>query len=362
MSKILLIAPFKGNGGIASWANSYVKSFAEPSLELLPLEQNPLNDVFDSWLGWFFLRMKMLRVLLAGMDDVVRTNQINLVHTTTSGGWGVVRDYFVARKAKRYGVKTILHCHYGCIPQLMQKGGPMAWLLLKCLRLYDQVWVLDSLSVAALSKVDTLKNKVFLTPNPICIAGSCNVFPERFTKFAYVGNLLETKGIFYLVEAFTTLDDNRLQLHIIGPGSDDVLARIRSIAKGKLDRQIFLYGRLPNEQAVEIIRSMDAVVLPTYFRYEAFPISILEAMSLGKLVITCPRAAIPDMLTAQDGAFCGIFVQEKSIDDIREAILKCQREPQKMTHMCRMAYKKVCVSYRSEVVFSIYKANYLQLL
>ena len=73
------------------------------------------------------------------------------------------------------------------------------------------------------------------------------------------------------------------------------------------------------------------IALPTYYPSEAFPISILEAMSRGKMVISCPRAAIKDMLTAVDGKPCGILVREKSVDDIVDAIKWCQENRGKIS-------------------------------
>lgn len=69
---------------------------------------------------------------------------------------------------------------------------------------------------------------------------------------------------------------------------------------------------------------MDIIALPTYYSSEAFPISILEAMSNGCLVLSCPRAAIPDMLTSVGGGKCGLLVEEKSADSIVDAILWAQ--------------------------------------
>ena len=66
------------------------------------------------------------------------------------------------------------------------------------------------------------------------------------------------------------------------------------------------------------IEQIDIIALPTYYDCEAFPISILEAMSRAKLVISCDRGAIVDILTAIDGSNCGLIVKAQSPDDIAE--------------------------------------------
>ena len=83
------------------------------------------------------------------------------------------------------------------------------------------------------------------------------------------------------------------------------------------------------------MHSVDILALPTYYASEAFPISILEAMSLTKMVISCPRAAIKDMLTDLDGNPCGMLVEPKSTDAIINAINWCQTHRKEADLMCQ---------------------------
>jgi len=112
----------------------------------------------------------------------------------------------------------------------------------------------------------------------------------------------------------------------------------------------------------EIVKTVDIVALPTYYPSEAFPMSIIEAMSYGKLVISTHRAAIPDMLTGLDGENCGILVQEKSVDDIEKAINWCVEHPVEANNLCKKAYQKVKAAYATVVVCDIYRENYQKLI
>ena len=84
-------------------------------------------------------------------------------------------------------------------------------------------------------------------------------------------------------------------------------------------------------------------------------------MSLTKLVISRRRAAIPDMLTDNDGGMCGILVEERCSKAITTAIKWCQDNSLQAEVMCRKAYEKVYNCYRKEVVYEIYRKNYQQL-
>ena len=85
-------------------------------------------------------------------------------------------------------------------------------------------------------------------------------------------------------------------------------------------------------------------------------------MSCGKLVIATPRAAISDMLTALDGTHCGILIHEKSVEDIVKAIEWIVENKQLADAMCMKAYKKVWNSYRTDIVYELYRNNYRALL
>ena len=176
---------------------------------------------------------------------------------------------------------------------------------------------------------------------------------------AFIGNLIPTKGLYELVNACMRAD---VQLDIIGPGSDEVVSQVKRIVGNKLDKKIFVHGRLPNSEAVKFMHDVDIVALPTYYPSEAFPISIIEAMSLTKMVISCPRAAVKDMLTDLDGNACGMLVQPKSIDAIVEAINWCQTHKNEADVMCRKAYEKVNTCYRKEVVYELYRSLYAKLV
>ena len=252
-----------------------------------------------------------------------------------------------------------MHCRYGCITEDIQSKGLVGILLRKAMSLYDQIWVLDSRSYKTLKGIKHLRDKVYLTPNSIDVTEDLDLKPKNYSRVAFIGNLIPSKGLYELVEACTKTN---VRLDIIGPGSDEVLTHIKEIAREYLNKTIFIYGRLPNIEAVKFMHDVDIVALPTYYPFEAFPISIIEAMSLTKMVISCPRAAVQDMLIGIDGTPCGILVKPKSVDAIVEAINWCQTHKEEADKMCQEAYKKVQTCYRKEVVYALYKSHYRSLL
>lgn len=361
--RIIGLFPLTGNGGIASWTKKFIQTFPDEEFQYSFINVAPkkprsggdgetLMYRIVSGLTTMFRILKELRTLL-------KRNHYDILHTTTSGNLGTLRDHLVAKLCKQYNVKTIMHCRYGCITEDVQSKGLLGGLLRKTMAEYNQIWVLDSHSYKTLRGIPNLKDKVYLTPNSIDVTYEVDPAPKEYKRVAFVGNLVPSKGLYELIMACIKAD---VRLDIIGPGTNQVLSHIDYIAGESLNKTIFLHGRLPNAEAVNFLRQVDIVALPTYYPSEAFPISIIEAMSLSKLVISCARAAIEDMLTDVDGRLCGILVEPKSVDAIVHAITWCQLHKCEADKMCMKAYEKVKQSYSKEIVYDIYRANYRKLL
>ena len=80
------------------------------------------------------------------------------------------------------------------------------------------------------------------------------------------------------------------------------------------------------------------------------------------MVISCPRAAVKDMLTDLEGKPCGMLVAPKSADAIVEAIEWLQSHKNEADEMCKKAYEKVYTCYRKEVVYDLYRTHYQELI
>lgn len=358
---VLLLAPIAGNGGIQSWTRKYIESFNDDNFNLIHVgvskrrsrahEASFFRRAIDGLLDLIQVRKDVKKVLAE--------NKISIFHTTTSGNISSLRDIIIAKLCKCHGAKTIMHCRYGCIPEDYKSRGLVGMFLRRSMALYDQIWVLDQRTYKFLQSIESLNNKVFLTPNSIEVKNDIDNTPKTYHRVAFIGNLIPTKGLYELTEASLLCD---VRLDIIGTGPEDVFVHLKEIAGEKLNKSIFIHGQLPNTEAVKFMREVDILALPSYYPSEAFPISILEAMSLTKMVISCPRAAVPDMLTDLEGKPCGMLVPEKSVEGIVTAIKWCQEHNEEADLMCYKAYEKVNSCYRMDVVYDIYRKNYRTLL
>lgn len=358
---VLLLSLFQANGGIASWSKKFIKTFESDKYNLIPVDRSTGLTFDNGKTAWKRMSygIKALRKVVKDVKKTIATNDISILHTTTSGGlMGTVRDYLVAKICRKSNIQCVMHCHYGCITEDLHRGI-YGKFLRKTMGQYSQIWVLDNRSANTIREYPELKDKVFVTPNSIAVSKDIEIAPKTYKHIAFIANLVPEKGLFELVEAFKKVDNKELTLSIVGRGTASVLEKLKELTAGY--DNIKILGQLPNDEAVKFMRTVDIVALPTYMPQEAFPISILEAMSLGKLVISTHRAAIGDMLTGRDGKPCGYFVRERSVEDIAEAIKWCVANPTAADELCRKAYDKVYNCYRMEVVYDLYISLYNKL-
>lgn len=360
MINVVLLSPHYGNGGITSWTKKFIDNFKSNKFKIYSISQVASAKKCERTL---------MERLVAGILDLLYiknkletiTSEIDILHTTTSGSLGSIRDYFVSKYCHRNNIKSIMHCHYGAIPTIFSNGGVKSSFLIYVMKQFDQVWVLDQKSYEILSTNEALKRKVFLTPNSIFVPKDLQIKSKSYRKAAFIANVLPSKGIFELIKAVTQID-SQFELNIVGPCNDDVLIEIIKLSGNCWGGKIKYLGKLPNDEAVQFLQTVDTLILPTYFPSEAFPISILEAMSYGKLVISTPRAAIPDMLRINNNEYCGLLVEEKNVEQLRDAIVYSFEHTEEMDELCRKAYQKAKNTYSMEVVYPMYESNYQLLI
>lgn len=363
MIKILGLFPLKGNGGIGSWARTFIATFSNEEFQLVVVDIAPEQDFtkIKGVKGAFYGIKAFVRIIHDIKKTIKDNPDIKIMHTTTSSGKATLRDYFIVRLCQKKGIKSIMHCRFGAVTEFYQGKSIWSRLFRINTKLFDQTWVLDKRSFLFLHSIPDISNKIELTPNSIEVPNHIDIKPCNYKKIGFVGNIIPTKGIFELIKAFENLD-NETHLYIAGVGSERDIKHMVNLIGDKMGQNIHFLGKLPNQEAVKLINSLDIICLPTYFWGEAFPISILEAMSRGKIVISCSRAAIPDMLTSLDGSLCGLLVTEKSASGIADAIMWCQIHQSEADKLRVKAFEKAKTCYRKEVVYDIYRSNYKKLL
>jgi glycosyltransferase involved in cell wall biosynthesis len=137
-------------------------------------------------------------------------------------------------------------------------------------------------------------------------------------KLIYLSNLFKSKGIFNIIDAVKQIDDYSFELNIYGKGEESVVNVIKESIKE--NKNIFYKESLSNRQEVKkALRESDIFVLPTTYKIEASPRSIIEAMSQYCVPLVTNHAGIPNMV---DVACAFIINKEKDITEELKEVLQ----------------------------------------
>ena len=124
-------------------------------------------------------------------------------------------------------------------------------------------------------------NRVFVKPNFVNNDDSIMPKKNRENQFVFVGRLDKLKGIDLLFETWKKMGDTATRLIVCGTGP------MERWCKDFLERNkvnIIFRGLVSNKEARELIAVSRALILPTQW-YEGFPMTIVEAFSVGTPVI-----------------------------------------------------------------------------
>lgn len=183
---------------------------------------------------------------------------------------------------------------------------------------------------------------VFVKPN--FVESKEGVVPEekRQNQFVFAGRLDKLKGIDLLFEAWKLMGEKAPKLIVCGTGPMEEWCR-ESIRNNKLN--IEMLGFVPNKETLKIISESKALVLPTQL-YEGFPMSIVEAFSVGTPVL-CSDLGNAGSVVVE--GLTGYKFDPKMVDRIIDAVKMIEQKALSNSEI-KMIFEK---NYSSEANYRI---------
>jgi len=133
------------------------------------------------------------------------------------------------------------------------------------------------------------EKKIIVIPHGIPLpsnVSSLSSIGNECVKFFYVGRICYVKGIHVLLQAFNSLAEGNVELHLIGgagnKGERRYMAQLQR--KYKKDSRIIWHGKVEPEQVFDEIKNLHVLVLPSIC-LEIFGLNISEALAMGKSVL-----------------------------------------------------------------------------
>lgn len=189
--------------------------------------------------------------------------------------------------------------------------------------------------------------QIFVKPNFVESRGDFIPEKKRQNQFVFVGRLDKLKGIDLLFEAWKLMGEKAPKLIVCGTGPMEEWCR-ESIQNNKLN--IEMRGFVPNKEALKIISESKALVLPTQL-YEGFPMSIVEAFSVGTPVICSDLGNSGS--TVEEG-ITGYKFDCKSIESIIKAIEKAKGNPLNRDRIKKLYEAKYSENANYKILYNIY--------
>jgi glycosyltransferase involved in cell wall biosynthesis len=134
-----------------------------------------------------------------------------------------------------------------------------------------------------------------------------------------VGRLCEQKGQLVLLGALAVLVREGVPFKMTIAGDGPLRPEIeRRICELGLEDHVELTGWLTNSQVRARLRGARALILPSFA--EGLPVVLMEALALGRPVVTTYVAGIPELVTDKT---CGWLVPAGSVEHLAHAIKQC---------------------------------------
>lgn len=348
MKKVLLCSPYKTfSGGISRWTEHIVQYYH------LNNDNDLYMDVFSLARGEkVYADTPLFKRILYGLAEYIPmiksykneifSNKYDVVHIASSASLGLIRDLLMLRIARRNQTKSVLHFHFGRIPELYKKNNWGKKLLDKTIRLADAIIVIDQSSYDTLIK-QGYKN-IKLLPNPLGmeieqIVRNSSIKREK-NKIVFAGHVVPTKGVFELVQACKDIAD--IEVHILGAVTAEMESRLYEAA-GNNKTWLKITGEQDYETVIKEMLSANIFVLPTYT--EGFPNVILESMACGCPIVASAVGAIPEMLNIDGDEPAGICIEPKNIEQLKSAIIKILNDDKLASTYGNNAKKRVNEMY-----------------
>ena len=286
---------------------SYVTSVVKASIN---------NSVFLSYSpGRFVNFFKLINALSFAKIVYFTCSRSNL---------GFLRDCMIILLAKFFGCKLINHLHGSDFDDFYQKSY-FKFLIDYCYNKIDHHILLyqgQSIRIPSYpGGVSVIENCIHTKERDLLIEGSNK---PKSVDIIYFSNLLYSKGI---IKFLIAIDKIKIPLRIVVAGefmSDDFMAasELSAVFFKKINsshHKVSYNGAISGSEKVKVLTRSKLMVLPTFYKMEAQPVAIIEALLAGCRIVTTSAGGIPRLLENSEHVILNV---DCAIEELADAIFK----------------------------------------
>ena len=239
----------------------------------------------------------------------------------TVTGAALYRDLLFVTLLKLFRIKIIYHLHNKGIS--LNQNKFIKKIIYKFIFRNTEVILISKLlykdieNFVPISRVHFCPNGIYEKEKLSYNIKSDNLMSNQETikpiRLLFLSNLIESKGVYILLEACSILKKKNLLFNCIyiGGESDITTSKFNEkLNQLNLIDKVSYQGVKFEEEKIKAFKETDIFVFPTFYYYETFGLVILEAMQQSKPVISTFEGGIPDII--EDG-ITGFMVPQKDI-------------------------------------------------
>lgn len=244
--------------------------------------------------------------------------------TCTRSKFGFIKDFQLLLFAKIFNKKVVNHLHGADFIDFYKNSGFLKILIRWSYNHINTNIVLlpsmkDQFKEFPSSTIEVVSN---------CYSSDFKDYKIDFSlkkkQIVFLSNLIYTKGIFVFLEAIKVLleKDKDIIVKIAGlPMGDELLStkkvsnkfnQISQMLEINYPKRFFYLGVVKGKDKEDLLKESSIFVLPTFYKTEAFPLTIIEAMYFGNAIITTNHNYLKDVIESKNGA----LIKTKSFNDI----------------------------------------------
>lgn len=280
---------------------------------------------------------------------------------------GFLRDMVMVWFARARGHRIVAHLKGGNYDVFYAgRGRAMRALIRATLRRLDRVVVLGEALRSMYDFEPALAGRIHVVPNGLPQRGEPGCEAKAVPasgplRLLFLSNLIESKGWLDVLEAMRLLHQRhpgRVRCDFYGefltnPADD---ARVRSpeqarelfdafVAGHGLAECVGYHGSVSGEAKRRVLAGAHVFLLPTRYSNEGQPVSIIEAMAYGNVVISTAYRAIPDLV---DDGVTGVLVPFGDPEAIAAAVGGMLEQPGRFAQMSRAALARFRARFTRE--------------
>ncbi|MGV8114987.1 MAG: glycosyltransferase family 4 protein [Lentimicrobium sp.] len=315
---LLLLAPFKKSGGVASFVENILPFFSHPVHVFNRGQKDSANNYWNFFLMIITPFRFVATMLQYKPDKVIINSSLSFI--------GLLRDgmFIVISKIFRKKVLLIIH---GFQDEALKHRQLLQWGYFNA----------DSIIVLAKSFSDALikegyKGSIYTQWNPVSLEIlesdhniSDDIVRDKIS-ILFLARIEEVKGIFTSINAFKIVQEIYPNVVLNIAGSGKALSGAQMLAKKMGLENINFYGFLSGHKKMELLKSNYILLFPTTHR-EGLPINVLEAMASGLIIVTRPVGGLIDLFSEMN---FGYLIESKEPKEFAQTIISIIENYEKM--------------------------------